>query len=99
MGFKKNQSQVTLKSARFQSDFGTRVIDFLSPERGMVEVKNRASLSFERQLRDFAEYALEEGIEFTIVVREGTELTGELQRAVDQRIINIQTIEQLVRGN
>jgi len=77
MGFKKNQSQVTLESARFETDSGTRVIDFMSPERGMVEVKNRKSLDFERQLRDFAEYAAEEGIEFTIVVRERTEIGGE----------------------
>ena len=98
MGFTKKQSQVTLESARFQSDSGTRIIDVMSPKQGMVEVKNRKSLSFGQQLRDFAEYALDKGIDVTIVVREGTELSSELQRAVDQGLVNTKTFDQVARG-
>jgi len=97
MGFTKNQSQVTLESARFQSDSGTRVIDLMSPERGMVEVKNRASLSFERQLRDFAEYASDAGVDFTVVVSKDTDIAQNVLDAEAAGLLTIKTFEDIVK--
>ena len=47
------------------------------------EVKNVKSLSYTRQLRDFAAYAEQQELRFELTVRQGTQLSCPLQREVD----------------
>lgn len=56
------------------------------------EVKNVSRLSYSNQLRDFASYAQQEGLQFNLYVRGGanpTRLSGPLQQAVDSGQINL----------
>jgi len=46
------------------------------------EVKNVGSLSYTKQLRDFAAYAQQQGYTFELWVRPSTQLSGPLQQAV-----------------
>jgi Restriction endonuclease fold toxin 7 len=48
----------------------------------LSEVKNVESLSYARQLRDFADYAQQTGRRFDLYVRPNTSLSGPLERAV-----------------
>lgn len=57
-----------------------RIPDGLTPTT-LSEVKNVASLSYSRQLRNFADYAQQTGRQFDLYVRPGTTLTGPLQDA------------------
>jgi hypothetical protein len=47
------------------------------------EIKNVGSLSYTNQLRDFVLYAKQHGLRFELTVRQGTQLSGPLQQAVD----------------
>jgi hypothetical protein len=53
------------------------------------EVKNVLRLSSTSQLRDFATYADDIGLQFNLTVRVGTQLSWLLQRAVDSGAINL----------
>jgi hypothetical protein len=55
----------------------------------LSEVKNVGSLSYTQQLRDFAQYAGENGLRFDLYVRPGAELSGPLQQAVASGEINL----------
>ncbi|RLB52787.1 MAG: hypothetical protein DRJ42_13790 [Deltaproteobacteria bacterium] len=60
----------------------------------LSEVKNTRSLSFTRQLRDFADFAEQTGRRFDLFVRPGARLSGPLRRARDAGRINIREIPQ-----
>jgi RHS repeat-associated protein len=53
------------------------------------EVKNVASLSYTRQLRDFMMYSHQNGLTFSLYVRGSTSLSGPLQQLVDSGAINL----------
>ena len=59
----------------------SRIPDGLT-EKTLTEVKNVKSLSYTRQLRDFADYAKREGLNFELVVRQTTKLSGPLNNAI-----------------
>ena len=60
----------------------------------LTEVKNTRSLSFTRQIRDFAEFAEQNGLRFDLFVRPGARLSRPLLEARDAGRINIRTIPQ-----
>lgn len=68
---------------------------------GIAEVKNVAKLSFTRQLRDYAKYAKDEGMAFTIYIRKPTPpktvediISGPLLKAwKDDKLLKIEPIE------
>ena len=60
----------------------------------LSEVKNVAKLSFTRQLHDYLDYAVEEGLQFNLYVRKNTKLSRPLQEAVNQGLINLEKIIQ-----
>lgn len=49
----------------------------------MTEVKNVANLSHTNQLQDFYRYAVSNGLNFQLIVREGTVLSGPLESLVN----------------
>lgn len=51
------------------------------------EVKNVGSLSYTQQLQDFQAYAAQQGLTFNLYVRGSTTLSGPLQTAVDDGLI------------
>ena len=53
------------------------------------EVKNVSSLSYTSQLRDFAAYAKQEGLQFNLYVRGSTQLSEPLREAVKNGTINL----------
>ena len=53
------------------------------------EVNNVSSLSYTSQLRVFAAYAQQEGLQFNLYVRGSTTLSGPLQTAVDSGSMNL----------
>jgi RHS repeat-associated protein len=62
-----------------------RVPDELDPVAGVLrEVKNVSKLSYTSQLRDYAAYAQQQGYTFELVTRQGTELSGPLQAAIER---------------
>ena len=67
----------------------TRIPDGLDLELGRLsEVKNVQSLSYTRQLRDFAAYARENGLRFDLWVRPTTRLSGPLLDVIETGTIN-----------
>jgi len=63
---------------------GTRFPDLLNTaSKRLVEVKNCCQLNFTRQLHDYAKYAEAEGLDFVLVTRQNTELSGPLQTEID----------------
>lgn len=58
----------------------------------LSEVKNVKSLSYTQQLRDFAKYAGQTGRQFDLYVRPTTTLSGPLQNAIKNGIINLNYI-------
>jgi hypothetical protein len=58
----------------------------------LTEVKNVRSLSYTRQLRDFASYAESNGLRFDLWARKATELSGPLQQAIRSGVINLRVI-------
>jgi hypothetical protein len=58
----------------------TRIFDGLTDD-AVSEVKNVKSLSYTRQLRDYADYASANGLRLDVYVRGGTRLSGPLARA------------------
>jgi len=72
------------------SGTGYRVPDILDEAGGVIgEVKNVQSLSFTQQLRDYVWYAGQNDLQFDLYVRGSTTLTGPLQTAVDDGLINL----------
>lgn len=65
-----------------------RIPDGLTGD-SLNEVKNVATQSYTQQLRDFATYAKQQGIEFNLFVRSDTSLTGPLLKAAQAGDINI----------
>ena len=59
----------------------TIIPDGYIPGVSLSEVKNVASLSFTRQLRTYAEYAANEGLEFNLYVRYGADISKTLLNA------------------
>jgi RHS repeat-associated protein len=58
----------------------------------LSEVKNVESLSFTRQLRDYVDFAQSTRRQFDLYVRESTRLSGPLQQAVEEGLINLRFI-------
>lgn len=56
--------------------------------RTLSEVKNVDSLSFTRQLRDYADFAQGRGFQFNLYTRPNTQLSGPLKNAIDSGLIN-----------
>jgi RHS repeat-associated protein len=69
----------------------TRIPDGLT-NTTLSEVKNVQTLSYTQQLRDFAQFASQNGLRFDLYVRPGAELSGPLQEAIAHRIINVMYI-------
>jgi hypothetical protein len=70
-----------------------RIPDGLNRAAGTLnEVKNTASLSFTRQLRDFADFARANGLQFNLFVRPGARLSRPLMEARDAGVVVIQEI-------
>ncbi len=69
----------------------TRIPDGMT-HRVLSEVKNVKSLSFSRQLRDFSDFAQLTGKRFDLFVRPTTRLSGPLQDAVRNGLINLRFI-------
>ena len=88
-GFSKKEAEVLVPSPSGTTKSGTRRVDFMNAEHGMVESKNVAELSFTQQLRDFADVAEELNVDFTIVTRKDTKITGPLQDAIDEGRIKL----------
>ena len=70
-----------------------RIPDGLTNEV-LSEVKNVQFLSFTRQLRDFADFAEQNGRRFDLFLRPNTRVSGPLQDAIDRGIINRLDIPQ-----
>jgi hypothetical protein len=67
-----------------------RIPDGLNPfVRSLSEVKNVDSLSFTQQLRDYLEYAQNQGFRFDLYTRPNTQLSGPLQNIIDSGRINL----------
>jgi RHS repeat-associated protein len=80
-GIVKNTKRITslTGTARY------RIPDILDHSARLIgEVKNVGSLSYTNQLRDLAAYAQQQGYTFELWVRSTTQLSGPLQRAVEQ---------------
>lgn len=58
----------------------------------LSEVKNVAKLSFTRQLRDFADIAAQQGLQYDLYIRPSTELSGPLMEAIEAGTINVNFI-------
>ncbi|MBV7306985.1 NBR1-Ig-like domain-containing protein [Xanthomonas vasicola] len=65
----------------------TRIPDGLT-STVLSEVKNVKSMSYTQQLRDFAQFSQDKGMRFDLYLRKGAEVSGPLQDAIDQGIIN-----------
>jgi hypothetical protein len=59
----------------------TRVPDKLTAT-ALIEVKNVKKLSYTKQLRDFTTFARDEQLDFILVTRPGTKLSGPLKTAI-----------------
>ena len=62
--------------------------------RAISEVKNVKTLSFTRQLRDYSDFAKNNGLKFDLYVRPDTNLSGTLLDAVEQKTIRLRYIPQ-----
>ncbi|MCP4303943.1 MAG: hypothetical protein GY788_03490 [bacterium] len=83
---------VTQNTTRIPRPTGTgyRVPDILDEAGGVIgEVKNVQSLSYTQQLRDYVWYAEQNSLQFDLYVRGSTHLSGPLQTAVDDGLINL----------
>jgi RHS repeat-associated protein/uncharacterized repeat protein (TIGR02543 family) len=67
----------------------TRIPDGYIRDASISEVKNRGYVYFSRQLRDYANFAAQQGIEFNLYVRRGARLSTALRRAWDADRVNI----------
>ncbi|HEY2579826.1 MAG TPA: putative toxin, partial [Streptosporangiaceae bacterium] len=65
-----------------------RIPDALN-DTTLTEVKNVGNLSYTSQLQDFSAYAQANGLDFNLVVRSDTVLSGPLQELVDSGQINL----------
>ena len=84
LGITQNTSRIRLPGG------GCRVPDILDEAGGIIgEVKNVQSLSYTSQLRDYVSYAQSNGLQFDLYVRGSTRLSGPLQRAIDDGLINL----------
>jgi hypothetical protein len=55
----------------------------------LTEVKNVASLTFTNQLQDYAAIAQRDGLQFDLIVRKATQISGPLQQAFVNGLVNI----------
>jgi len=69
----------------------TRIPDGIT-NTTVSEVKNVGRLCFTCQLRDYADYARTTGRAFNLYVRPGADLSGPLQKAIRDGIINLENI-------
>jgi hypothetical protein len=66
-----------------------RFPDGINPiARTLSEVKNAAEQSFTRQLRDYLQYAKQEGLRFDLYTRPDTKISKPLQEVIDKGQIN-----------
>jgi hypothetical protein len=70
-----------------------RIPDGLNTE-ALSEVKNVVYQTFTRQLRDFADFASQRGLDFDLYVRVGTRLSQPLLDAAEAGRVNIHRILQ-----
>jgi len=54
----------------------------------LSEVKNVAKLNYTQQLRAFAQFAKDNGLRFDLYVRPGAELSGPLEEAIANKLVN-----------
>jgi restriction endonuclease fold toxin 7 of polymorphic toxin system len=66
----------------------TRIPDGLLRD-ALSEVKNADYVSYTQQLRDYTQYALDNGLRFDLYVRPGATISGPLLDAESQGLINI----------
>ena len=67
-----------------------RIPDFKSDELNILaESKNVANLSYTQQLRDYVDIATRMGTTLELYVRQDTHLSGPLQEAINNGLINI----------
>jgi hypothetical protein len=85
---------ITGKKTAIQVAGRTRIPDALT-ESALTEVKNVASLSYTRQLRDFHKFASETGRDFILYTRPNTTLSGPLRNAIKQGDIILKPIPGL----
>jgi RHS repeat-associated protein len=84
LGVTQNTTRIALPGG------GYRVPDILDEAAGVIgEVKNVQSLSYTSQLRDYVAYAQSNQLQFDLYVRGSTQLSGPLQQAVDDGLVNL----------
>jgi hypothetical protein len=84
LGVTQNTTRIALPGG------GYRVPDILDEAAGVIgEVKNVQSLSYTSQLRDYVAYAQVNQLQFDLYVRGSTQLSGPLQQAVDDGLVNL----------
>lgn len=74
--------------ARLSINGRTRIPDGLKSGQSLSEVKNVANLSFNKQLRDYSDYAQAEGLRFDLYACPNTQLSGPLKDAIDSGLFN-----------
>ena len=68
-----------------------RIPDGLT-ETTLTEIKNVQSLSFTRQLRDYADFAQQNKLQFDLFTRPDTLLSGPLRDFIEKGVINLRVI-------
>jgi hypothetical protein len=81
-----NRYAYVIPKARINVGGRTRIPDELTPTM-LREVKNVESLSLTQQLRDLIEFSQQNGLQFILEVRQGTQLSGPLQTLVAEGLI------------
>jgi hypothetical protein len=83
LGIVRNDTPIQMNAS---TSTGTRIPDFYDRIAGTIgEAKNVGYQLYTAQLRDYAQYAAREGLDFTLYVRKDTILSGPLQAAREQR--------------
>ena len=81
------------QAAKLRIDSLTGTASYRIPDAldasSLTEVKNVGNLSYTSQLQDFNLYAQQEGLNFNLIVRENTVLSGPLQALVDSGQITL----------
>ncbi|MEZ8420602.1 putative toxin [Vibrio splendidus] len=79
------------KKQKFSINGRVRIPDGVTSTT-LSEVKNVKSLSYTKQLRDFADIAKQQGLQYDLYVRPSTKLSGPLTQAIQDGPINLKVI-------
>ncbi len=79
------------KKQKFSINGRNRIPDGVTSTT-LSEVKNVKSLSYTKQLRDFADIAKQQGLKYDLYVRPSTKLSGPLSQAIENGVINLKFI-------